>query len=242
VIINFPTGFYSLPTSPSDSESVTFTISNEEPPRTNLLFPKIPPGIIDRKRKPSIPTIVERRVSVGELIYSISRASRIKEGNNTKQYETGDILSFGDFKTKSVEPMVIDRATETRHDLNKFDYNAMGITVEERVLIEATSLVTHDDLSDKLNELKQLRADAEVDINVQQKLINETTRNIDALNIIVDNSDETAPAIIELVEKLEEKRKATILALDQSVTDANEYAAEAELVTDELRTVAVVVK
>lgn len=242
MIINFPTGFYDLPTDPSDSRSVTYTVSNEVPPRTNLAFPKIPQGIVDRKRIPPTITLSERRGSVGDLIFSVSRASRADTSNNAKQFETGQILSFGDPPLLSLDPMLVSTKTETQHDLNKFDYELLGISPEEVKLIDDSSLETHNSLMDRLNELKQLRADAEIEVNRQQKIINEASRNIEALEVIADNSNETGDEILGLIDKFKARRQEAFEARDLASTSANNYAAEADDVVSELRSVATVLK
>jgi len=242
VIIKFPTGLYDLPVAPSDNRSVTFTISNEEPPRTNLIFPKIPPGIVDRKRTPKTITLVERRGSVGDLIFSVSRAARIKEGNNAQQFETGQILSFGDVPLLSLDPMLVSEKTETQHDLNRFDYSSLGVTAEEQQLIANSSISTHNALVDRLNDLKRQRADAEIIVNSQQKIINEATRNIEALEIIADSSAETSDDVLSLIGKLKLKRQEAFTARNAASALANMVAIEADEVVSELRTVATVLK
>jgi hypothetical protein len=242
VIIRFPTGLYDLPSEPSDSRSVSFVISTQEPPRTDLLFPKVPQGIKARKRVPKTITLVERRGSVGDLAFSVSRASRVQEGNNAKQFETGQILSFGDAPLRALDPMVVAEKTETQHDLNKFDYESLGITDEEQQLISDTSLNTHDALMERLNQLKQTRADAEVEVNTQQKIVNEANRNIEALEVIADSSAETSDDVLDLIDKLKKRRQEALNARDIASTVANQSATESEQVVSELRTVATVLK
>lgn len=242
MIINFPTGLYDLPTVPSDSRSVTFTISNEEPPRTNLVYPKIPLGIVDRKKTPNSLSLLERRSSFGGLIFSVSRASRVATGNNAHQFETGQVLSFGDTPLRVVSPMLVSEKTETQHDLNRFDYQSLNITAAEQQLIADASISTHDMLVGQLNELKRQRADAEIELNTQQKIINEATRNIEALAVIADNSVGTVGDIEALIEKLERKRQEAFEARDAASSAADAAAAEADLVVARLRAVATVLK
>jgi hypothetical protein len=241
VIVKFPTGLYRdvLPVNPQDRGNVTFTISNTTPPRTNLVFPKIPVGLVDRGRdKPEPITPLDNRKYLGDLIFSISSSRRRAVGSNSKQFEIGQVLEFEESDTAAVEPMLVSAVTEIQHNNNIFDYDALGVTEEEQATIAMASLKTHSDLTDQLNKLKQQRADAEVDINLQQKLINETNRTIKALEVIAKSSSDVA----DLITKLKKKRAEATAARDKAIEAANGYAADAEAVLVQLRAVAMVLK
>lgn len=244
MIINFPTGLYRtiLPSKPEDRGNVTYTISNNQPPRTNLLFPKITRGIIDRKRKPRVIDLFDRRQTQGGLIFSVSSASRSNQGNNARIYEIGQVLEFSDAPVQTIEPMFVSPKSETRHDTNQFDYQALGLSEEEVNIINQQSLLTKELLTEQLNIARENRSNAEVEINTQQKIINDTTRNIDALQIIIDNSAETDPGVDALVDKFTESRNKAFVARDKAKAEANLYAAEAAELQDKLRTVSTVVK
>ena len=232
MIIVAPTGFYDL----SNVGSVTFHISNNLPPRSNLTYPKISSGIVSRKR--AAPDLSNS--DVGGLVFSVSKSSRSIAGNSSRQYEIGQILEFTDSITKTTSPMKVSSKTEIQHNLNKFDYNSMGVDDSEASLLGELSHDVKVVLENKLNQLKQSRANAEVVINTKQKLINEINRNIDALEVVISiDSDED---LLNLMEKLKNKRDAAYIIRDAAIEDANTYAAESEVVVDKLRTVATVVK
>lgn len=244
MIVQFPTGLYDtvLPANPEDRGNVTYTISNDPPPRTNLLFPKVTRGITDRKRAPRTITIFNRRQTQGDLIFSVSSASRSKEGNNARIYEIGQIIEFDDAPIQTIDPMFVSPKSETRHDTNKFDYEALGLTEDEITTINQKSLIIQEALTEKLNAARENRSNAEIEVVNQQKIINDVTRNINALQIIVDNSAETDPGVDALIEKFTAKRNEAFEARDQAKADANRYASEAASLQDQLRTVATVVK
>lgn len=250
MIIKYPTGLYQtvLPKNPEDAGNVTFLISTTLPPRSDLLFPKVPFGIIDKKKAPREITLIDRRNTVGSLVFSISRASRKEEGNNSRQYEIGQVLEFNEVSGKAVAPMLVRDVTEIRHDTNIIDYEKMGLTSEEEQAIAELSLLTQDQLSDRLNEYKRLRSDAEQIVNVQQKLINDITRTINSLRITLDEGPTTGSAATEsslveqLVAKLVAKRDVAFATRDQAVADANWYAANASRTLDQLRAVGILVK
>ena len=191
---------------------------------------------------PKTLSLAERRSNLGDLIFTVSRAYRVIEGNNSKQFETGHILSFDESPTKEADPMLVPKNTETQHDLNKFDYDLLGISAEEQQIIENQSLNTHDILMDRLNNLKRMRADSEVIVNTQQKIINEANRNIEALEIIADSSSETSNEVLDLIVKLQNKRQEALIKRDAAVIEANRSASEADRVVSELRTVGTVLK
>lgn len=242
MIIKYPTGLYTtvLPKRPDDSGNVTFLISNTAPPRSSLLFPKVPLGIVEKRRKPQDINIVNRRKNCGGLVFSISKAVRKEEGNNSRQFEIGQVLDFNEGLGRTVDVMLVNDTTEIRHDTNVFNYEQIGITVEEQMVIAEASLMTQDQLSNQLNELKQLRSDAEQVINVQQKLINDTTKLINSLNITL--SEGSVIDIKSIITKLEKTRAEAFTTRDKAISDANSYAAEAEVVLDKLRSVGVLVK
>jgi len=250
MIIKFPTGLYStaLPSKPEDAGNVTFLISNTTPPRSNLLFPKVPTGIVEKRKPPKEVVLVNRRSTFGNLVFSISKSTRKEEGNNARQFEIGQVLDFNDTSGQVVDLMLVGTVTEIRHDTNVLDYEQMGLTPEEEQAIAELSLLTQDQLANRLNDLKQLRGDAEQVINVQQKLINDTTKTITSLTVTLEEGPTTGTASTEasvveqLLVKLKAKRDSAFVIRNQAVADANRYAEEATKVLDQLRTVGTLVK
>lgn len=241
--MNFPTGLYKtvLPSAPSVRGNITYTISNDPPPRTNLLFPKVPRGIVDRKKEIKTIDIVTRRDTQGELIYTVNSSNRSKEGNNSKTYEMGQILEFGATTVKTIDPMFVSKKSETRHDTNVFDYSELGLTADDIKALNTASLLKQADLVAKLNAVVQDRADAEVEIANQQKIINDTTRNIDALKIVLDDP-ESDPSIKAIYDKFVAKREAAFVDREIAINNANKYAADAMRYKDDLNKISTVVK
>jgi hypothetical protein len=241
MIIRYPTGLYSniLPQG-SQSGNVTYVISNNPPPRTNLVFPKIPPGIVDRQREPRNLDVLQRRDGVGELAFTISQSMRDVGGSNNKVFETGQILEFSDAPVKSLKPMLVSQKTETQHNANRINYEPLGVDVEDQQFISDASLVAHLDLSDQLNLIRQQRKNAEQIVVENQKIINDSNRTINALKIIKDQSSATDGDVDELILKLEQKKNDAFLVRDQATEAANALAAEAARIQDRLRVVSTV--
>jgi hypothetical protein len=241
MIIEFPTGFYKtvLPKIPSDNTSVTFTISNTIPPRTELLFPKLPVGVEIKQR---LPDLSFDRSQVGDLIFSISEADHSEIDNNSRLLEIGQVLEFTNASPVSVDPMFVSKLTEVRHDTNKFNYAAMGLDDKDVAVLESFASQKLADLQNQLNIAKKRRSDSEQITSEKQKLINDLNRNIAALEVIVDNVTETDEDVLEVLAKLIKKRQTAFEERDAAITIANESAAEAYRLVDELRTMAAVVK
>lgn len=242
MILKYPTGLYRsvIPQNPQDGGNVTYTISNTIPPRTNLIYPKVPAGVVLKQRVPRPQTPIERRNEVGDLIYSVSSANRIELGNSSQQYEWGQVLEFGEMVTNIVDPMFVGPVTELRHDTNIFDSDMMGLTSDEVELIANSALEAQLSLTEQLNNLRQQRADTEAIIKTQQKAINEVSKTISALEVTIAQAPN--PGIVQVIQKLQQRRDEYVLVRDQAIQQANGLATDAEEVLDKLRTVAVVVK
>lgn len=226
----------------SDRGNVTFTISNEPPPRTNLFFQKIPLGVVDRQRLPSVSDIVTRRLDLGDLIFSVSRSARTEEGNTAKQYEIGQVLDFADVALQTVDPMLVGVLTEIQHNNNILDYEIMGLTEDEQQLLADNALQTQDLLTDQLNLVRQERANADQTINSNQKTINEINRTLSAIEIIIANAASTDGSLRELVDKLTSRLNEVTAARDEAIVQANNLAAQADTIIGELRGLGIIVK
>jgi uncharacterized phage infection (PIP) family protein YhgE len=205
-----------------------------------LVFPKIPPGIVDRRKTPRDPEILRRRDVVGDLAFTISQSRRDTEGSNNKVFETGQILEFSDGPLKTLDPMLVSPKTETQHDVTRINYEPLGVDEDDQQLISDASLLTHKNLADQLNLVRQQRKNAEEVVVANQKIINDSNRTINALKVIQDQSPTTDSDVDELIQKLEQKKDDAFTARDQATEAANALAAEATRLQNELRTVSTV--
>jgi hypothetical protein len=206
------------------------------------LFPKIPIGVANRQRTPDQLTTQERRQTVGALIFTVSVASRQRTGNNAKQYETGEILGFDNLWLKTADPMLVSEKTDIQHNLNMYNYPELGLTQNDVDLINEQSLSSFDIVTNRLNNLRVVRADAEVRINTTQKTINEANKNIAALEAMLQTSGTTDPDIEELLLKLRTRKLLAEISLAQAVQTAKTTAIAAEEELNKLRAIAMVLK
>lgn len=249
MIIRYPTGLYAaiLPKG-NERGNVTFTISNNAPPRSDLSFIKIPVAIVKRRRvKPTI-SEYERRQSLGDLIYTVSQSNKTDEGNSNRQFELGQTFEFESFTGKELDPMLVSMRSETRHDTNRIDYAALGLSASDQDAMASASFAAQADITNQLNYARQQRVNAEETINVQQKIINDVTKTIDGLTITLNSSAVTgslgteADVIETIIAKLTIKRNAAFAARDAAIKEANDLAAQALALSNQLQAIGYMVK
>lgn len=241
MIVRFPTGLYKgvLPKNPDDVGNVTFTISNKEPPRTNLIYPKIPNGITNKTVDRNITLVSERRKHLGTLVFTVSKAQQANIGNTNRQYEIGQVSDFSSRPSQDIELMLVSQKTEIQHNTNEIDYQSLGLAADEQDIINNTSINLYSDLESQLSAVKQMRADSDQSINSYQKLINDTNRALDALKVISAKSNVD---VDNMIAKLEANRDDLFEKKRNAISASNAYAAQAESLLASLRQLSVVVK
>ena len=244
MIINFATGLYStvLPKKPSDGGNVTFTISNEAPPRSNLLFPKVPQALVEKQRTPSTRTSIDIRPTLGELTFTVNKADRSQAGNNQNVYEIGQVLEFNNESILATEPMLVAPATTIQHDVSLIDYASIGLTQEQVAEFSAKALDSFNDLMNQLNQIVQQRKNAETIITDLQKVINDCDRTINALNVIQSEETGTDGFVDDLTSQVKAKKENAIAEREAKIEEANQLANQASDLQAELRQVGTVVK
>lgn len=240
MIIKYPTGLYNIPKG-TELGNVTFTVSNNSPPRSNLLFSKIPDGIA-RKQILRRDEVLWRRETVGDLVFNISESRRTTEGTNNKTFETGQVLEFNDGTSKTVDEMLVGNNTTTQHNITRIDYDQLDIDDEDKQLIDSVSFLAYKSLGEDLNNARQRYRNYEQDVIEFQKIINNSTRTINALKIAQDQNAGTDIDVSDLISKLEIKRDEAFRSRDAAIASANQASAESTSILDRLRTISTVLK
>lgn len=249
MIIRYPTGLYynQLP-GPTGKGNVTYTISNNAPRRSELSFIKVPTGIVYRKRNEYPVDSIERRSTLGSLVFTVTKSGSSDAGNGDKQYELGQVFDFDVISGKEVTPMLVAPTLEMRHDTNIIDLNKLGLSDDEISAVSSATYAAQDDIIVRLNTTRQARADADTLIITYQKTINDATKAIDALTLTMDTgaitgSLGTEGAVVEtVIAKLKKKRDEAFLLRDETIVKADKLAAEATALADHLRSIGVLVK
>jgi len=185
MIIRFPTGLYrSILPKGTQAGSVTYIISNQNPPKTEVRAIQIPTF---ERRKPlpqSLYTPGERRGGFGELIYTLAKANRSKPGSNIKQFEVGEIIEFTDDPIEEVLFTNAPDSIEIQHNTNILDLDSIGLSPVEIDQLIAESERRKDELEKEFTSLKSELETFNADISENQKKINESNKTIKAVRSI----------------------------------------------------------
>ena len=190
MIIRFPTGLYKsvLPVD-GKAGNVTYTISIQDPPKTNVRITQIPPGEELQPAPDKIFDDATRRAQFGELIYTIAENSRSIPGSNTKQFELGEILEFEENPpTQEIQPLESPTSLEIRHDTNVLDLASLGLSNEEIDELVAGSEQKQAELEKEFNSKNTEAKNLDTAITENQKKINETNKAIKATREVFDIS------------------------------------------------------
>jgi len=233
MVITFPTGFYRtiLPVKPDDGGNVTYVISNNSPPRTNLIFQQVPPGIELKQKLPRNYTTSERRSALAELVFTVTGGNNALATSGALQFEVGQVLDFdeqtlAEAAAQEVTPLLVPPKTEIRSDTNLLDLAGLGLGEAELALIDSESSLALDGLYAELNNIKMKHASAESQLNDNQKKTNEANKTLSAINTIIERQNSTtsldsAQEKIEvLLIKLQSDREILIQLLNQLAGDA----------------------
>lgn len=242
MIINYPTGLYAarLPSDMQNGGNVTFVISNETPPRTDLLYQKIPKVLIGKQKTARPRELVARRPTMGDLVFTITKSTRTAIGNVEKIYETGQVLEFATEPVRAVEPMLVPDKTEIVHNVSRINFEGLDIQQSDIDKIESNSLVIYERLKSTLNKIVADRKQYEEIIITNQKIVNDANRTISALTLV--NNIEYNPDLSDIILKTEVKKVQANKLIDKAVIKVNDLAAQATNILDQIRKVATVIK
>lgn len=235
MIVSAPTGLYKtvLPSVQSDPTSVTYTISNESPPRAMLSFGYIPQSLEFRATPVMVRDMKAVRDTTGELITTLSKSVGNIGVSNQKQFELGQVLEFETTTISQLENMLVGDSIDVRHNLNMFDLTSLGLTQEEQDQINNESIEVITKLHDEINDLRIQRVNYEAEIINIQKQINESNKTIAGLNIIIAAG---STGFQSMVDKLNVKLADLSAALNAAIVAANSVAeqstAKAKQITD----------
>jgi hypothetical protein len=230
MIIKYPTGFYRdvLPSKASDSTSVTYLISNSLPPRSSLVFPKLPDALVSRKidrgNRPIDPSVY------GALAVTVTKSAPTNVLSGVKAIDLGEVIEFEDAATQIVTPMLVTFETEVRHDTNKYDLASIGIVQEKQADFIVEIKKGQAKVRQELNDCVKQRADTDIEIDRLNKQLAEAekTRNASVFaNEAIGGSKVLQEALVELNKQ--------VAAIKKNVEDQINLANSLVEKADELR-------
>lgn len=241
MIIRFPTALYTsiIPQNPQDGGNITYTISNEDPPRSFLVFSELPPSIELRQRPPRTLDPVTRREALDDRAFTSLTASPTSAGSNKKIVEIGQVLEFTDAPVADLVPMLVTDKNEFQHNTNLLDLSGLGISEDDINTINSSATELMKTLDDELNSLIIQRRNIEVALSENKKSQNENTKAIDALQVLIANGQSSLqPVFDELTEQ------GTTLAAEEAdlIVQANQVSADATTKMNTIRELTQVVR
>lgn len=221
MIIRHPTGLYQnngqLPIRPSDSGSITFTISSEDPKRAVADILRLPIGQELRVRSGLIFSDDERRVNFGEFLFTISTGRQSDGGSNKKLFEVGEFLTFTDDQIREITTTEVPDVVDIQHNTNILDLNDVGLTDDEEKEILKLANDKSEEFQAQIRNLQTEIKNLKTSIVENQKKINETRKVINGLTVLQEN--ELRDRINDNLEKLLGERADLIDVINNKNTE-----------------------
>lgn len=227
MVINFPTALYESVLPGTGLGNVTFTISSNDPPRPTITPYPLQVGEAVKSLPLKIYSPEERRVTMGNFIFSVSQGSLNMVSIGMKQFEIGQVLDFITETLPQLDNLNVPDTIDLQQNTNRMDVVATGLSDEEIINLESAARKQFEMLVSDLNALKTGIANVEMLILNNQRMTNENQKIRDAA-ILVTGSDST------VVEKLTKRETVLVLERDTLILLANTLTAEANQKYNEL--------
>jgi hypothetical protein len=188
MIITSPTGLYkSILPQGTESGNITYAISTQDPPRSNVRLIIHPIAEILTPAPDKIFDDNERRAQFGELIFTIAQSSRAMPGSNSKLFELGQALDFENSPPEQeIEPSKSPDNIEIRHNTNMLDLEGLGLTKDEIAQVTLDSEEKQSELEAEFLAIRTEIQNLDTEITENQKKINETNKAINAVREVYD--------------------------------------------------------
>lgn len=243
MIVGRPTGIFRdiLPQTPQDSASVIYTISRNEPPRVNLDFTQIPPGISER-RSARTHSVQIRREILGALVYTTKIPGLVKLTSKSSTNEIGDILEFDVVRTgQNVAPLP-DDSVNTRHDLIHIDLESLHLSPFEISQINRGGTAAQQALMQEVGQLQEKRRTLTTQIGNSEKRVAEFNKAISGIKSIINNSDIVDIDMSQAIDRLTEQRDQVKNSIAGLVDELNAIPDRLRGKRDELNALSKLVK
>jgi len=209
----------------------------EDPPRVFQTTIRLPPAVERRQKPDKILDDDTRRIHLGQRMFTVSKTRKSIAGSGKKQFEVGQIITFGTDIESDVNPMLVGDL-ELRHDTNVLDLVGLGLTSDDIASVGSDAMKRLRALQAELSDYTRQRGDAEVAINENQKTQNETRKAISAIEQLVVSN----PSFESMLNDLKAKLPVLQSEMETYVKQANAAAAGADSTRDKIYDVIQVVR
>lgn len=246
MIIKGPTGLFkkSLPALPEDNRSITFTISNKNPPPTRGFFvPKIPNSVVSRPLpipENRVLDSADRRNLFGQRIKSIVSGGQIHTRDGKKLFEPGESIEFTEDSVSVESRLSLDEVVIS-HNTNILDLKDAGLTDEEIQQIE-------NDAERSREEVRNQIANKQSEIDIQsstlsklQRKINELMKILNSL-IVIYNLNGSYPSGNEKYDRIYNNLEQANSEKDSTIESINTLNKEIVVLKDKLVRISEVVR
>ena len=219
-----------IPTRPEESGNVTFTISSEDPIRSELVFSRIRPNEETKRRDPLIFDPATRRETFGERIFTAIE-KRFSGAQSPKVFDIGQQLEFEE-ETIITDINVVsapDRI-DIRHDLSAIDLQSLGLSVDDIAQIDDTLRKKKAEIEDEIAQFQRQRNSIRDDIIAKQRQVNESSRSINALSV-AGVSDDIINTLKETRDKATSDLEGLQVEFNTTLTELNEKADELQKIS-----------
>ena len=220
MILNYPSGFYRtiLPPAPENRRNVTYTISNEPPPRGTLFFLKISNAI-----SVTSPILISSEPQ-GDISYGTLRSFRSNSVVSQQPYPVGAVLEFNEpYKNLDVRQDSLDVNTEFPR------FNNPSTDPVNLKLLQA-----YESYQDMLLQVSQDSLTKQAEIENLERNINATISSLEATNEalkILENDTQ----LLDVQQDLQNQIQVSQNAIDTLSVEIVALNKQREVISDSIR-------
>lgn len=224
MIILFPTALYEsvLPKKPSDVGNVSFSVSSFDPPRGVSYARELFRGEEVKPLPDRVFPYSVRRMSFGDLVFSVSVPSVRVVADGKRAYEVGQLLDFGGESQVSVGVSNFPQSVELQQNTNELDYASAGLSDGDVDRLVSEGSERYDELvllyQNKIADQRRV----DIDIQGSQKTLNEVRKLIDATRVALGDSGG------DILDKLIVKESGLISNIDSLMVVRDNLGVEIE--------------
>lgn len=211
MIFNAPSGLYTpiLPVSPSDPGNITFTISNNNPPRSGTTFIRLPPSEELKPVPDRVYTKLEKRQFYSDLIYNITTSGPSDSDSGSSQFEIGEVLDFTEDDAQEADPYQLESIL-LQQNTKVPDFEVAGISQEDYNAIVRASEAKIEELTLFIRQVSTSLKNNGSLISKNQASINQSTALLENTIVVLGEEDPITVKIKTNIEGLEIE-KGTLL-------------------------------